>query len=352
MAFSRLGLLTVITTFSLSSLFAQKDGIFSRKSVNNQYAMVGFGGGSSHYWGDLSPYSSPHNALYTTVRWNGTANYTRVLNNKLAARVSVSYIRIAGDDNKYAARFSNPSSQRIFRNLHFRNDIQEIAISGIYNLMPNYGKGPAGRAKIMPYATAGIALFGHNPKAKAPQSNFAANPSTSSGFFNNTGLDPDQWVALRPLNTGGQGIPGNPGPYSYLSASLPLGIGIKYKINKNWDIALEGNIRFTLFDYLDDVGNDPYTNPATLSSVYGDASGKFSYRADELTWSSANKNRISEFINASIAVGGSYTNPSTDALQAYPLTNERGSVRKDSYGVIQITLNYVLGKSIKCPPVR
>jgi Domain of unknown function (DUF6089) len=326
-------LMLFLVTFSSQ---AQDTKLFSRKNLANQYATFGIGGGSSHYYGDLSPYSTPWIGIYTNVRWNGTMNYTRHLSPKLSARVSASYIRIAGDDNVYAKQDKKSASSRILRNLNFRNDIQEIGIMGLYNLAPQYGKGPNGRNQVMPYATFGIAVFGHNPKALGV----------------NNGVDKnDTWIALKPLNTGGQGQVGSKKPYSYVSVAIPIGLGVRYKLNNNFDLAIEGGLRLTYFDYLDDVGADAYPDASTFSDP---TAAKLSYRADELFEPKSGINRISKFINASLDVnpGTTYLDPTNDAKLAYPLTTLRGTDRKDSYIVTQITLNYVIGKSIKCPPIR
>ncbi len=321
-----------LVTFSSQ---AQDNKLFSRKNLATQYATVGLGGGSSHYYGDLSPYSSPWVGIYTNVRWNGTVNYTRHLTPKLSARVSASYIRLYGDDNVYASKYKKNASFRILRNLNFRNDVKEIAITGLYNLAPQYGKGPNGRNKYMPYAVFGVALFGHNPQALGEHS----------------GVERGPWVDLKPLNTGGQGQIGAKKPYSYVSVAIPLGLGVRYKLNNNFDLAFEGGIRLTYFDYLDDVGADSYPDPSSFTSPLA---AKMSYRADELFEPKSGANRITKFINASLDAnpGTSYLDPTQDAKQAYPLTTLRGTDRKDAYIVTQVTLNYVIGKSIKCPPIR
>jgi hypothetical protein len=50
----------LILSFSIALLETQENfaqsGIFSKKNKLKQYSTVGIGGGSSHYFGDLSPY--------------------------------------------------------------------------------------------------------------------------------------------------------------------------------------------------------------------------------------------------------------------------------------------------------
>jgi hypothetical protein len=91
-------IILVLVMIVTTNTFAQKNGLFSKKNVLNQYATVGIGGGSSHYFGDLAPYSRFYYGIYTNVRWNGSINYTRFLNANAAARISYTYARLYGDD--------------------------------------------------------------------------------------------------------------------------------------------------------------------------------------------------------------------------------------------------------------
>jgi hypothetical protein len=97
-----------ILSFSMVLLVMQKNfaqsGIFSKKNKLNQYSTVGVGGGSSHYFGDLSPYRYFYYGLITNVRWNATINYTRQLSPQIAARVGFTWARIYGDDYTFSQR--------------------------------------------------------------------------------------------------------------------------------------------------------------------------------------------------------------------------------------------------------
>src|SRR5690606_6485518 len=56
----------------------------------------------------------------------------------------------------------------------------------------------------------------------------------------------DQWIPLRPLAT-------EDNPYPATAVVFPMGLGLKYKANVWVDMFVEGNYRFTLTDYLDDI---------------------------------------------------------------------------------------------------
>jgi len=75
-----------------------------------------------------------------------------------------------------------------------------------------------------PYLFAGIGGFWYNPKAK----------------YNGN------WEKLRPIQTENVS-------YNSMSISFPVGIGVKYAINKQWNIGLAVGLRYTLTDYIDDV---------------------------------------------------------------------------------------------------
>ncbi len=351
-----IGLTFIMSGLILAQSFGQKkEGIFSRKKIVNQYSTVGIGGGSSHYFGDLAPLEFAYYGLYTNVRWNGTINYTRHLNENIAARASFTYARIFGDDYTFSKNnISNATlAAHNIRNLHFRNDLQEFVLSGIYNLLPQYGKGAKGRSSIMPYLTAGIGVYGHKPKAVLRS---VENETYSSDI---------EWVALRPLNTSGQNLPaGTLKNYSLVQFVAPVSIGVRLKISKSWDLKAEAGYRWTPTDFLDDVGNTNYPNLTELGSNFGDVAKWMSFRADEDLVAAnpkfrgtSNNNRISDYLNAVPVVTGTNppggSSPSNSVKNYYsPDLHKRGTKGADSYLLFQVTLNYVLSNNIKCPVIR
>ncbi|WP_055144947.1 hypothetical protein [Jiulongibacter sediminis] len=334
----------------LISTLTSGQGLFSRQNVINQYTTVGIGGGSSHYWGDLSPYSQFYNALYTNVRWNGHANYTRYLTANAGVRLQLSWIRILGDDYTYSQRNLDLFWQNYIRNLHFRNDLKEVTISGVFNLLPSYGKGGArGRLDFTPYATIGLGMVAHSPQATLPVTNV---------------IDPPTWVPLRDASTSGQVLPASTiKMYSFVEPVLPVGLGLRFKINEKFDITFEGNIRLTKTDFIDDVAEVSYADEALLQSFIG-PNADLSFRADEAIHSRTRDYRISTLhqiwqdvdkLNAGIL------NPNTwspsDLRQFYG-PDLPGTIRgnasniPDTYATFQVTLSYILSNKIKCPVLK
>lgn len=327
--------------------FAQ-NGLFSRKKVINQYATVGLGGGTSHYFGDLAPYSYAYYGIYTNVRWNANINYTRFLTSNFAARVSLSYIRLAGDDYTFAKRNINALAGNFIRNLSFRNDVKEFTLTGLYNLLPTYGKGAKGRAQFMPYAGIGVGLYAHNPMAREPV-DFRTNRAQKG-----------PWIPLKPLNTSGQGlIDSSIKPYSLVQPVIPIVLGLRFKINQNFDFTAEAGFRYTPFDYLDDVGavNYPSFNALYNSPNSGEKGAIMSYRGSEDN--PANDYlalRTSLFLQAAQVLGAPISNgsaPSNSATSVYGYDKARAnSIKFDTYIVTQFTISYVLSNNIKCPVIR
>lgn len=323
--------------------FAQ-GGIFSKRNKLNQYSYISIGGGTSHYFGDLSPYKTFYYGLYTNVQWNGTISYTRQFSPQFAARVGFTWARIVGDDFTYAQRNLDKYHTYFLRNLHFRNDIKEFALSGIFNLLPQTGKGQQGRRMVMPYATLGIGFYGHAPKARDSIS---------------TGQSVTKYVSLKELQTSGQGvIVDAPKSYSLLQVVFPISLGLKVKLTEKLDLNIEGGLRITPFDYLDDVGETFYPSPAAMRPVSPDGL-RFSNRADEDIAARTGKSRVQIFqdIIARYGYAGASTTPSPgvdgEKYVSFDAGSQRGSGRWDSYLVTQFTLSYNIGGSgIKCPPIK
>jgi hypothetical protein len=316
-------------------------GIFSKRNIVNQYSTVGIGGGSSHYWGDLSSFRTPWLGLVTTPRWNGTINYTRFLSANVAARFSFSYIRIMGDDYAYSQWDVKKFAGQFMRNIHFRNDIKEFTITGIYNFTSQNGRGPKNRTAMFPYIFAGIGFYGHNPMAKAA----AINPTTGDPILKDNGkVDLKGWTALAPLKTSDQIA-----PYGAIQLVAPVGFGIRKRLNDQWDIAAEAGLRITPFDYLDDVGESLY--PAVTDRL------TFTNRSFENVEARRGKDRIEDFQSVAQDVFGLVAGPgvtpwgNTLVGQGQQI-QIRGTKAWDYYATVQITLNYILSNKIKCPPIK
>jgi hypothetical protein len=296
------------------------------KRMFESYSTVNFGFGTSTYIGELAPYRFPVQTLTRTIRWNVNGSYTRHFTPNLAARVSLTVARIAGDD-EYYNRGGKPNANNYTRNLHFRNDLKEVAIVGIYQFVSD-GRSSSRRANFTPYVFAGIGIVAHNPKALTPK------------FY-----DKQEWVSLQPLGTEGQGQPGYEKPYSLVTYSIPVGLGFRYKYNDRFNISIEGGFRFTGSDYLDDVGGY-YADPSVLKS---DLARDMANRSLEDIAARTGKDRIA----TAKKLYPDLADPFSSSITNFDVGDLRGSPSKDdAYFLGSIQLNYILPGKIKCPPLK
>jgi hypothetical protein len=339
---SRLTFFCIIYISFTTITVAQKRHAFSSKSTQTgdkfaRYTTFDVGGGSAHYLGDLNPYTDPK-SLFRMIRWNAGISATRVLSPRWSVRVGFNYVRIAGDDIVSINDNTTNGMMRFLRNLHFRNDLKELAVMGIYELIPqekNFKK----RTPFGIYIFGGVAAFDHDPKAKLP---ITSTSGTS------------EWTRLSVLRTEGQGISANaPAAYSPLQFAIPFGGGIRFKLNQRWNISAEVCVRYTFTDYLDDVSTN-YPNLADLKGQISDVAAQMSLRAFERYGAYSGTDRMARVSQLlGIPVGNNPFTPS--AFEGtYPNSFKDGSQRgspntKDAYITTAIRLHYVITPPIKCP---
>ena len=87
-----------ILMLTIGILVLHKQAAAQNRGIFVPYSTVGFGLGTANYYGDLAPYRRPLSSTFKMIRWNIGGNYTRHFTPTLAARVSFTYARIAGDD--------------------------------------------------------------------------------------------------------------------------------------------------------------------------------------------------------------------------------------------------------------
>jgi hypothetical protein len=304
------------------------------------YSSVSFGVGSSHYYGDLAGYRQFIRATYIMPRWNLGLGYTRQFTPHFAARAMFTWARIAGDDytfNKGRIDRSDENLVQYTRNLHFRNDLKEFAVTGIYNFIPD-GRNSNVRAKLTPYLWGGVALLAHSPEARSP-----ADPDAEP-------YEPQKWVKLQPLHTEGQGQPGYDKPYSLVTVAIPVGLGLRYRLNDNFNLGFEVGYRYTFTDYLDDVGG-PYADPSVLQGL---ALKMADRRQQQFAARYNNPPDRYQILREMYNAGGDSQAAVLNALQ----TTARGSSSnilgflKDGYVLTSFQIHYIIPTKIKCPPIR
>jgi hypothetical protein len=343
-------LLTILPVFSIpcaaQSFFSKlltPNGL-GHKSMYVKHSDISFGIGTANYYGDLAPYNQPIKSTLQNINWNFGVDFTRHFTPHLSGRASLSWVRITGDDNNFEGMAG--LEQLYMRNAHFKNDLQELAFTGIYHLIPetrNYRNRP----KLNPYLFAGIAVFHHNPVAKVP-TDYAGSEAS-----------PGEWVSLQPLNTEGQGLPNYPDqPYNLINVNIPFGAGVKYQLDKNWDIGFEVGVRYTFSDYLDDVGGY-FANKTDLMGI-SSLSVAMGHRENEKIAAITGRDREA-FARTFYAtrVNPVFSDPNLIPISFFPALDETiGGVRNsssrlnDMYVLTSFKIIYHIAPSIKCPVIR
>jgi Domain of unknown function (DUF6089) len=351
MLFPLFSILYISPSFSqnlFSNLF-KGDGS-RRRSNFEKHSDISFGIGTSNYYGDVAPFNRPIQSTLQNIRWNASFNYTRHFSPHLSGSVGFTWARIAADDNKFEGVLG--LDQLYMRNVHFRNDVKELAVTGIYNFIPE-SRSFRNREKIIPYVFAGIAIFHHNPEAKIP-TDYAGSEAS-----------PGEWVSLQPLSTEGQGLNGYPDqPYNLINVSIPFGVGVRYKLNRAWDLGFEVGVRYTFSDYLDDVGGY-YADPTDLLQI-STLSAAMGHRENEKFAALSGKDREAFIRNyyATQGTKGSPANPAFLNATLFPLNTlptfdgafgegrNSSSKLNDMYLLTSFRIIYHIAPSIKCPVIR
>ena len=198
-----------------------------------QYWEIGGTIGLANYFGDLQSTHMEPSEFNLAYGLFGRIN----LNRHFAGKISFMRGQISGDDFH-----SDTPSGRRQRNLTFRSEIYELAITGEFN--------------IIPYDV-------RNKKIAA----FYVFAGVSGFHFNPTVLYNGNQYFLQELGTEGQNLDGSPiEPYSLFQFAIPMGVGTKFNINNRSNVGIEVGFRKTFTDYLDDVST-VYPDIDVLDSV-------------------------------------------------------------------------------------
>lgn len=188
----------------------------------NRNLVLSVGSGTTHYYGDLAKSGDNSNikpnfgigARYNFYRW-------------FSAGAELTWFMLAGDDK------SDPGKE--IRNLSFQSHNFELSALIHVSLFEEDRRFYM-RQFANPFIYGGIGLVNYNPTA------------TLNGETYN----------LKKLNTSGE-------DYSGLTASFPVGGGVKFRVNPFFNVVLDGGYRFVLSDHLDDVSGGIYPEPSSFT---------------------------------------------------------------------------------------
>lgn len=315
------------------------------------YLGVGGGVGIMNYFGDLNPLAQYVSTDITVTRPSIAISVFRKLSPRIIARAQFSWGRITADDFKAADPTDDRHRYRWLRNSHFRNDIWELGLMISYDLRPSrftYYR----RANFTPYLLAGISVFYHNPKARTPE---------------DLGND---WVNLRPLKTEGQGINRSVDsplingpkagtsygkPYSLIQPAIPVGAGVRFKLNDRTDLSFEVAYRILFTDFIDDVSGN-YANPNDLPGGATGLSARMANRTLEQEAARKGGSRVDDLTRLTTQEGIGVVNipgfgPSINGFGQDG--DKRGEQRNvDMYIVTGFHLTRIINVGLRCPKFR
>ncbi|MGB3618059.1 MAG: DUF6089 family protein [Catalinimonas sp.] len=313
-----------------------------RFAAIKQYTTVGVSVGGNNYFGDIVPSTSVASTDLDFTRPSFGLWIARRVHPNIELRGNFMWARLRGDDYGSQDPDAGDNSEvgRYIRNLHFRNDVKELGFSVAFDLLGNNST-YIRRPPFTPYAHVGLAGFLHNPRARAPEA--------LGG----------EWEALQPLNTEG---PSN--EYSLLQVAIPAGIGFRYSLTNNLDIALEIGYRFTFTDYLDDVASD-YPDASTVANMDGLAQA-MSFRSAEANAAVSGESRnLSSILsqrglvvrsndpNFRNGAGADYVATSLNATSGHGPGSVRGNDDgPDAYIVTMLKLRYIIAGQMRSPKFR
>jgi len=184
---------------------------------------VGVSVGMAHYFGDLN-----NRAALNRPKIAVGIFYRKQIGDYIGIRLGGHYAQLG-----YSDIYSDNEYQRR-RNLSFNTNLWELAVQGDFNFFRFVPGNP--EYIFTPYVTLGVGLFNYDPYAFLDGTKYFLRPLGTEGQ-NNATLYPDRK------------------PYSNMGFCFPIGMGIKYNVTNNINVAFEISHRFTNTDYIDDVSS-------------------------------------------------------------------------------------------------
>ncbi len=325
---------------AMANYKGQSNGFTKQK----KYFYVGVGINSMNYFGDIAPKSGVFSTKISSTRPGFALSGGYRIGPRYTLEASFSYGTIFSDDNSAADPIGETSNYRYKRNLHFKNNILELAVMGVFDLFQNQGS-YLSRVQLTPYALIGVAGFHHNPQAIAPATNAQSGATIAEA---------GQWVDLAPLGTEGQYANLEPTdanfgikPYSLWQVSIPFGLGARYKLGEALDISFDITFRYLFFDYIDDISS----NYVDLDVLGSDLARVMSDRSVEPTGVKTGDDRSQYISGWDVRTytgrnGNDYT--VVNGFGSEQETNKRGGASdNDIYYVTSVKVSYILGSSFR-----
>ena len=257
--------LLIISALVFISSFAEaqrrRSGSFGRKKPPYRYELIG-SLGATNFLGDLGGANQIGTHGFKDLEWVLTrpavgASMRWKVQQYFSVKGNLYWGILKGDDKLTTEEFRNN------RNLNFKSNVFELSAQVEFNFIKEQ-KGHI-------YKISGVRGMAHKDRQ------IYLFGGGGGLYFNPKGKYLDgSWVALQPLGTEGEGLPGFSKKYSRLTGIISVGGGARFAINRYWGVGFELGMRQAFTDYLDDVSK----NYATQSLKNAGASDKAIYFSD------------------------------------------------------------------------
>jgi hypothetical protein len=280
---------------------------------------------TTHFTGDIGNGSSTRRGFIMDLQVpetrtaQGVFARRRLGGSGWSLRADFTRLTISGDDAL------TENAPRRARNLHFRNQMTELAMRGEFAIhhIPDLLQRGFYTPSLTLTGHVGVAVLWHNPEAQVIRGN-----RLYSTLIENELTTPDAWHALAPMQTEGVA-------YATTVAVIPVGASATMTISQrrnqpSWRIGLEVCWRFTFTDYLDDI-HHTYGDPSEMSTLGEALSSQVDL--DLLTFLGDEAGGLGSHSYVDPDLNGGMT-----VIRGNPQNN-------DSYGTISLSLSRVLTRS-------
>jgi len=239
--------------------------IFSVNAYSQQHRYnwkVGLHGGIATYYGDLShSFFDVHHKFKKPFQNLDFIGYGLSLEYHLSKtfglKLQLLKSQLVANDRTY------PQHDNYNRALNVQTDIVDATLLGVFYF--DNGKLLSSRAVIAPYLMLGGGLTYFDPRGDLKSANDGfyyywsdqtirdiaeGSPNANNAVIINQ--DGTYETPLRPLNTEGVS-------YGPITWNVSAGLGFKFRLSRRFHLHLEGVLRYTGSDYLDDVSGDYLT---------------------------------------------------------------------------------------------
>lgn len=213
-------LILILTGLLFCSEIVFSQGFYNKN--RNRNFILSAGTGTTHYYGDLAKPGDHLNikpnfaigARYNFYRW-------------FSAGAELTWFMLSGHDK------TDPI--KVNRNLSFQSHNFELS-TVIHVSLFEEDRRFYMRPFANPFIYGGVGVVSYNPTAELQGERYN----------------------LRKLNTSGE-------DYSGITASFPVGGGVKFRANPFLNVVLDGGYRFLISDHIDDVSSGIYPEPTSFS---------------------------------------------------------------------------------------